>query len=140
MALAWPLLGSERAALAAGGPKRVLASSSDGWEPYSARRVDELTAQGRRVFVDFTAAWCVTCQVNKQLVLTDSRVRDAFARADVALLRADWTRRDAAITQALTALGRSGVPVYVLYGPRGERRLLPEVLQRDTLIDAIGAS
>jgi thiol:disulfide interchange protein DsbD len=140
MALAWPLLGSERAALAAGGPKRVLAASSDGWEPYSARRVDELTAQGRRVFVDFTAAWCVTCQVNKQLVLTDSRVRDAFARADVALLRADWTRRDAAITQALTALGRSGVPVYVLYGPRGERRLLPEVLQRDTLIDAIGAS
>ena len=99
-----------------------------------------LTSAGRPVFVDFTAAWCITCQVNKRLVLSDARVRAAFARADVALLRADWTRRDPAITQALTALGRTGVPVYVLYRAGGEPVLLPEVLQRDRLIDAIAAS
>ena len=77
--------------------------------------------------------------MNKRLVLTDARVRDAFARGDVALLRADWTRRDPAITQALTALGRSGVPVYVLYRTRGDPVLFPEVLQRQSLIDAIAA-
>jgi len=92
------------------------------------------------VFVDFTAAWCITCQVNKRLVLTDTRVRDAFAARGVVLLRADWTRRDPEITQALAALGRSGVPVYVLYGKDGEAKLLPEVLQRQLLIDAIAAS
>ena len=73
-------------------------------------------------------------------MLTDARVRDAFARVDVALLRADWTRRDPAITRALTALGRSGVPVYVLYRKGGEPLLLPEVLQRQDLIDAIAGS
>jgi len=142
-AIAWPLLtGNDRAAATAGevAPTRATSSAADGWEPYSARRVAELTAEGRPVFVDFTAAWCITCQVNKRLVLTDARVRDAFAAHGVALLRADWTRRDPAITQALAALGRSGVPVYVLYGKGGEATLLPEVLQRQPLIDAIAAS
>ena len=92
------------------------------------------------MFVDFTAAWCITCQVNKRLVLNDPRVRDAFAQRGVALVRADWTRRDPAITQALAALGRSGVPVYALYRTGGEVRLLPEVLQRQALIDAIASS
>ena len=138
--IAWPLLGNERAAATALNPGTAVARSApDGWEPFSSRRVAELTAEGRPVFVDFTAAWCITCQVNKRLVLTDARVRDAFARGDVALLRADWTRRDPAITQALTALGRSGVPVYVLYRTRGDPVLFPEVLQRQSLIDAIAA-
>jgi thiol:disulfide interchange protein DsbD len=99
--------------------------------------VAELTAAGRTVFVDFTAAWCVTCQVNKRLVLDTDEVRDAFARGNVALLRADWTRRDPAITKVLTALGRSGVPVYVIYRPGREPLLLPEVLQRQTVKDAL---
>jgi thiol:disulfide interchange protein DsbD len=99
-----------------------------------------LTAAGQPVFVDFTAAWCITCQVNKRLVLTDARVRDAFASRGVTLLRADWTRRDPAISEALSALGRSGVPVYVLYRRNGDALLLPEVLQRKPLIDAIAAS
>jgi len=72
--------------------------------------------------------------------LTDTGVRDAFANRGVTLLRADWTRRDPAISEALATLGRSGVPVYVLYRRNGEALLLPEVLQRKPLIDAIGAS
>ena len=141
LAVAWPLFAIDRAMVAAvDAPAAATRSSNDGWEPYSARRVAELTSEGRPVFIDFTAAWCITCQVNKRLVLTDARVRDAFARGDVALLRADWTRRDPAITQALTVLGRSGVPVYVLYRKGGEPLLLPEVLQRQDLIDAIAAS
>jgi len=67
------------------------------------------------VFVDFTAAWCVTCQYNKHTTLADEAVLADFAARRVALLRADWTRRDPAITEALAALGRTGVPVYVLY-------------------------
>jgi thiol:disulfide interchange protein len=87
--------------------------------------------------VDFTAAWCVTCQVNKRLVLTDAAVMSAFAARGVELVRADWTRRDPAITQALAALGRQGVPVYVLYRPGKAPMVLPEVLQRQTVLDAL---
>jgi thiol:disulfide interchange protein len=89
------------------------------------------------VFVDFTAAWCVTCQVNKRLVLNAADVRARFAEKRVALVRADWTRRDPAITQALAALGRNGVPVYVLYRPGKEPLLLPEILQRSTMHEAL---
>jgi thiol:disulfide interchange protein DsbD len=69
------------------------------------------------VFVDFTAAWCVTCQYNKKTTLAHAPLLADFAARKVVLLRADWTRRDPAITQALTDLGRSGVPVYALYSP-----------------------
>ena len=69
------------------------------------------------MFVDFTAAWCVTCQVNKRTTLDRAEVRADFAQHRVALLRADWTRRDAAITAELARLGRSGVPVYVFHAP-----------------------
>jgi thiol:disulfide interchange protein DsbD len=109
------------------------------WKEYSPARVAELVAAGRPVFVDFTAAWCVTCQVNKRLVLNTSAVQDAFARQNVALLEADWTRRDAAIGAALAALGRDGVPVYVFYRPGKEPVLLPEVLRKQDILDAVGA-
>ena len=107
------------------------------WQPFSPAAVSALTAAGQPVFVDFTAAWCVTCQVNKRLVLNAEEVRAQFAEKRVALVRADWTRRDPAITQALAALGRSGVPVYVLYRPGKEPLLLPEVLQRSTMREAL---
>ena len=104
------------------------AASTDGWQSWSAARVSELTAAGRPVFVDFTAAWCVTCQVNKHTTLNRDDVQAAFAERSVALLRADWTRRDPAITAALTALGRSGVPAYVLYAPGKPPQVMTELL------------
>jgi thiol:disulfide interchange protein len=96
-----------------------------------------LAAEGRPVFVDFTAAWCVSCQVNKRLVLNTDATREAFERANVALMRADWTRRDAVITQALARLGRNGVPVYVLIRPGREPLLLPEILSHAIVTEAL---
>ncbi len=138
--VAWPLFGSEIEGRSRGAGGSGASTATDGdWLPFSPARVVELTGAGRTVFVDFTAAWCVTCQVNKRLVLNDGEVRDAFARKNVALVRADWTRRDPVISQVLTALGRTGVPVYVLYRPGKEPLLLPEVLQRKTVLDALAA-
>lgn len=116
---------------------RAPTSPADLWQPYVPARIAELTGAGQPVFIDFTAAWCVTCQVNKSLVLTNKTVLDAFAERNVALMRADWTRRDPAITEALTALGRSGVPVYVLHRPGKAPLLLPEVLSQQLMLDAL---
>ena len=97
----------------------------------------ELHAQGRPVFVDFTAAWCVTCQYNKQTTLADTALLAEFDTRRVALLRADWTRQDPAITAALAALGRSGVPVYVLQAPGRAPVVLSEILGRDEVRAAL---
>lgn len=98
------------------------------WEPWSANKQAALIAEGRPVFVDFTAAWCVTCQYNKRTTLADAAVLADLAAKNVALLRADWTRRDPAVTQALAALGRNGVPVYVLHRNGQTPIVLSEVL------------
>jgi thiol:disulfide interchange protein/DsbC/DsbD-like thiol-disulfide interchange protein len=108
------------------------------WEPWSADAVSRYQAQGRPVFVDFTADWCLSCQVNERVALSQPDVQQAFRSANVALLRADWTRHDQAITQALTALDRSGVPAYALYAPgQNEPVMLPEVLTPGIVIDAL---
>jgi thiol:disulfide interchange protein DsbD len=108
-----------------------------GWEPYSAQHVAALTAAGKPVFVDFTAAWCVTCQVNERVVLARDDVRAAFRSRGVTLVRADWTRRDPEIARALADLGRSGVPAYVLYMPGRAPQLLPELLTPERVLAAL---
>jgi thiol:disulfide interchange protein DsbD len=103
-------------------------ASSTGWQPWAPGAVEQILASGRPVFVDFTAAWCVTCQYNKKTTLANTGVMADLQTKNVALLRADWTRRDPAITAALAALGRSGVPVYVFYRPGHPPVVLTEVL------------
>ena len=107
------------------------------WEPYSAQKVASLQAAGKPVFVDFTAAWCVTCQVNERVVLSRDDVMAAFRDKGVTLVRADWTRRDPEIARALAELGRSGVPAYVLYKPGRAPLLLPELLTPQRVIEAL---
>ena len=116
------------------GPQLVrtdaLAASSlpAGWQAWEPGRVEQITATGQPVFVDFTAAWCVTCQVNKQTTLNNPGLLADMAQRKVALLRADWTRRDPDITEALRQLGRNGVPVYVFYQAGKPPVVLSELL------------
>jgi thiol:disulfide interchange protein/DsbC/DsbD-like thiol-disulfide interchange protein len=107
------------------------------WQAWSEERVGKALQAGQPVFIDFTAAWCVTCQVNKQTTLRDAQVLQAFADKHVLLLQADWTRRDPAISRALTALGRSGVPVYVLQAPGKPAQVLSELLTPDLVLNAL---
>jgi len=93
------------------------ATTSGTWQAWSPTALQTQLDAGRTVFVDFTAAWCVTCQYNKKTTLADAGLLQTIQSRNVALLRADWTRQDPAITQALNALGRSGVPVYAVYAP-----------------------
>jgi thiol:disulfide interchange protein DsbD len=110
------------------------------WEPWSQAAVDKYRAAGRPVFVDFTASWCLSCQVNERVALRTAPVDAAFKKANVALLKADWTNRDDAIANALTSLGRSGVPAYALYSSNASETapaLLPEALTPGIVIDAV---
>jgi thiol:disulfide interchange protein len=104
---------------------------------YSADRLQQLRAQGRTVFVDFTADWCITCKVNEHGVLNGSRVQEAFAAHNVATLIGDWTRSDPAITAVLEQFGRSGVPLYLVYVNGGEAKVLPQILTPDAVISAL---
>jgi thiol:disulfide interchange protein DsbD len=133
--LAWALPSWREANAAA-----PAATADARWSPWSNERVAALNAEGRSVFVDFTAAWCVTCQVNKRTTLGDANVLADLDAKQVALLRADWTRRDAAISAELARLGRSGVPVYAIYKPgQALPMLLPELLSPQVLRDALAA-
>jgi thiol:disulfide interchange protein/DsbC/DsbD-like thiol-disulfide interchange protein len=132
-ALAWaggPLIASTQSAEAPSTP-------TSGWQPWAPGKVDQLLASGQPVFVDFTAAWCVTCQYNKKTTLANDQVLGDLAARKVALLRADWTRRDPAITAALGQLGRNGVPVYVFYKQGSAPVVLSEVLSVDEVRAAI---
>ncbi len=106
----------------------VAAVAGERWQPWQPGRVEQLQATGQPVFVDFTAAWCVTCQYNKKTTLTNPQVVADFAGKNVALLHADWTRRDPAISAALSQLGRSGVPLYVFYKAGRPPVVLSEIL------------
>ena len=113
-------------------------SPTTGWQPWSAERVRESIQAGQPVFVDYTAAWCITCQVNKRTTLQDTAVQAAFSRHRVLLLQADWTRQDPAISASLAEFGRSGVPVYVLHRPGQADLVLPELLSPRMVLEALG--
>ena len=108
------------------------------WQPWSAERVQTALGAGQPVFVDFTAAWCVTCQYNKKTTLASAEVLSAMDAAKVQTFRADWTRRDAAITAELQKLGRNGVPVYVLQAPGQAPVVFSEILSVTEVKDALG--
>jgi thiol:disulfide interchange protein DsbD len=108
-------------------------------EPYTGTKLANLRAQKRPVFIDATAAWCITCLVNEKVALSGTRVRDAFAAKHIAYLVADWTNRNAEITALLLAHGRSGVPLYLYYAPGADRAVvLPQILTADEVLKAIG--
>lgn len=114
-----------------------LAQSAGEWTAWSPEKVAQAQSKGQPVFVDFTAAWCITCQVNKRTTLNNADVMADFRHANVLLLRADWTHRDPIISRALEQLGRSGVPVYVLYAGGKNPQVFSEILSVDTVRTAI---
>jgi thiol:disulfide interchange protein DsbD len=108
------------------------------WEPYTEQALSQARASGKPVFIDFTAAWCLSCQVNERLVLRSSDVQKEFAKNKVTLVRADWTKYDPEITRQLASVGRSGVPTYVIYpAGKGQPDVLPELLTKDIVLDAL---
>lgn len=109
------------------------------WQPYSQQALDTARKAGNPVFIDFTAAWCLSCQVNEKLVLHAADVQKQLSDGHVTLLRADWTKYDPEITKELASLNRSGVPTYVLYpvAQSAEPDVLPEVLTKELVLEAI---
>jgi thiol:disulfide interchange protein DsbD len=102
----------------------------DGWQPYSAAKVAELSAAGKPLLVNFTASWCLTCLVNERNAFADAAVQEIFRNKKVTLMKGDWTNRDPAITKALAEFGRAGVPLYVVYNskPGSPPIVLPQIL------------
>src|SRR6185437_4695117 len=109
------------------------------WQPYSQQALAQARAGGHPVFIDFTAAWCLSCQVNERLVLRSADVQRQFADRKLTLLKADWTQYDPEITKELASLNRSGVPTYVIYPARAGAAadVLPELLTKEIVLDAI---
>ena len=109
------------------------------WSPYSQKALDSARASGHPVFIDFTAAWCLSCQVNERVVLKSDEVQHEFAANKVTLLKADWTQYDPEITKQLAAVNRSGVPTYVIYpaNPQAVADVLPELLTKNNVLDAL---
>jgi len=115
----------------------VVPAASPEWAAWSPQALAEQLALGRTVFVDYTAAWCVTCQVNKLSTLRREEVMSALRARGIVTMQADWTRRDESITRELGRLGRTGVPVYAFYSGGLEPVLLPEVLTPALMLSAI---
>jgi thiol:disulfide interchange protein DsbD len=112
-------------------------ASSD-YQPWTAEKQAELTGQGKPVFVNFTAAWCVTCLVNERTSLSTDAVKAAMKAKGVAYLKGDWTNRDATIARVLESHGRSGVPLYLVFLPgKSEPVILPQILTEGIVLEAL---
>ena len=109
------------------------------WESFSPANIEQSRKDGKLVFVDFTAKWCLTCKANKAVVFSSDEVRDRFEELEAVMVKADWTKRDPVITQALESFGRSGVPLYVLYDGMNEPKVLPELLNPGIVLDALNS-
>ncbi len=119
------------------GNQETIADSSGQWGAWSSSRVDELLAEGHPVFVDFTATWCLICQVNKKVALRTDATESLFTKKGIVAMEADWTRYDSDITDSLEEFGRSGVPLYLLYTPDGAVTVLPQSLTNGIVRDAV---
>jgi len=112
----------------------------EGWERFSRARMTEAAAAGKPVFVDFTAAWCITCLVNERVALETPGTRRAFEQTGTVKLKGDWTNRDPEITSLLKELGRAGVPLYLYWAPGAERpKILPQVLTEAAILSELQA-
>ncbi len=118
-------------------PNQALAVQPVVWQAWSPEREQAALAQGKTVFVNYTAAWCITCQINERLVLQRQLAQDALRQPHVVALKADWTRYDATITASLERFGRSGVPLYVVLKAGQAPQLLPQILDAATVLNAV---
>jgi thiol:disulfide interchange protein DsbD len=134
-AAVWP---SSATADASATPTSAGETSGLPYEAYTPERLAALRAEGRPVFVNYTAAWCVTCQVNERVALSTRKAAEAFETSGTVYLKADWTRRDAVIAEDLARFGRAGVPLYLAYpAGGGEPRILPQFLTPDIVARAV---
>lgn len=142
-AIGWGIAAGSHAAPSAAPASSAQAGGAEttAWEPYSREKFEALRAEGRPVFLNFTAAWCITCLVNERVALNRPDVAAAFRTGDVTYLKGDWTNQDAEITAKLEEFGRSGVPLYVFYpaGRDSQPVVLPQLLTVDIVLGGIGA-
>lgn len=117
-------------------------STSQNWEAYSAERLQALRGEGKPVFLNFTAAWCITCLANERIALSKDSVSSAFRDQGITYLKGDWTNQDAAITKKLAEFGRNGVPLYVYYPADKNAKpvVLPQLLTPEIVLEHIRAS
>ena len=112
-------------------------SDAEGVQAFTQARLDTLRAEGRNIFIDLTAAWCITCQINERGTLAADEVKQAFKALNIVYMRGDWTNQNPEITRLLERYGRSGVPLYLLYGGKAEPAMLPQILTRANVLSEI---